>query len=258
MTNSLRRFCRTLASVLLVCASARVAARGQERAYKIDEVPHTRCNVSEIPQVTDPPMPLFVELDRRPTAKAAVVVYASWPGEALSYARHVTRWLNEARGVAAERLSEVYGGYAEERRLEIWLVPEAAEPPRPADAFTPAGVTLFDTYSYWGGEDCYYERAVALEVFAETLKRMPGWRGTLVVRPHLNRRGLTPNDEGWDDGQMNRRQALRQAVKDRLRLVRQLGLDPSRIRAVVGARSDWSSAELWLIPPASAAKTGGR
>ena len=248
---------RRVFALMLLSVTCFAAARGQQ-AYKIDETDYTRCDLSEVPQVTDPPMPLFVELDRQPAAKAAVVVYASQPGEALSYAYHVRRWLTESRGVLAERLLEVYGGFAERKRLELWLVPAGAEPPRAAPAFRRVGVTLFDWYNYWGGESCYYEREVALEVFAETLKRMHGWRGTLVVRPHVNRRGLKSSDEGWDDAPLNRRQALRQAATDRLHLVKQLGLDPARIRVVVGAPSDWSHAELWLVPPAaSAGKPGG-
>lgn len=249
---NIRRAVELLLLLSLTCG----AARGQ-KAYKIDETDYTRCDLSEVSQVTDEPMPIFVELGKHPEAKAAVVVYADLPGEALSYARHVRRWLTEARGVAAARLLEVYGGFAEEKRLELWLVPAGAVPPTAATGFARAGVTLFDSYSYWGGESCSYEREDALEVFAETLKRMHGWRGTLVVRPHLNRRGLTFNDEGWDYVPLNRRRALRQAAADRLHLIRQLGLEPARIRAVVGARGEWSHAELWLIPPPSA-KAGGR
>lgn len=243
--------------LLLLSLACAAAARGQQRAYKIDETTYTRCDLSEIPQLTDSSMPVFVELEKRPGARVAVVVYASRPGEAMSYARHVGRWLTNARGVGAGRVVEVYGGFAVQKRVELWLVPAGAEPPRAAPVSARVGVTLFGTFNYWGGESCQYERADALEVFAETLKLMPGWRGTLVVRPHLNRRGLTPGDEGWDEAALNRRGALRRAAADRLHLVRQLGLDPARIKAVVGARGEWSHAELWLIPPADAAR-GGR
>jgi hypothetical protein len=246
---------RAVALVLLSAACA-AAARAQQ-AHKVDETDYTRCDLSEIPQVTDESVPLFVALGEQPGAKAAVVVYADQPGEAVSYARHVGRWLANARGVGAGRVFEVYGGFAARKRLELWLVPAGAEPPRAAPALARVGVTLFDSFDYWGGESCRYEREVALEVFAETLRRMPGWRGTLVVRPHLNRRGLTPGDERWDGAPLGRRGALRQAAADRLHLVRHLGVDPARIKAVVGARSDRSHAELWLIPPAEAAR-GGR
>lgn len=245
--------CRALAPLfLLLClAAAAPPPAHAQRAYKIDETEYTRCDLSEVSPLTDSSSPLFVELDKHPEAKAAVVLYARQPGEAMSYARHVGRWLTRGGGVAAGRLFEVYGGFAGKKRVELWLVPAGAEPPRPAPDPVPAGVTLFDTYDYWSGESCSYEREIALEVFAETLRRLPGWRGTLVVRPHVNRRGMKSSDEGWDEAPLNRRRALRQAEADRLHLVRQLGLAPSRIRALVGARSDWSRAELWLIPPAA-------
>ena len=241
---------RAFAPLLLLLLCAAAPARGQQ-AYKIEDINYTRCDLSEVPQLTDLPMPLFVELDKHPDAKVVIVVYARPAGEALSYARHVRDWLTERRGVAPGRLSEAYGGPAEKKRVELWLVPAGAQPPRAAPLAETAAVMLFDSYNYWGGEYCSYEREIALEVFAEALKLLPGWHGTLVVRPHVNPRGRGPNDVDWDYGAMNRRRALRQAAKDRLQLVRQLGLPPERIRAVVGAPSDWAHAELWLIPPAA-------
>lgn len=234
--------------LLLLLSAAAVPARGRQ-AYKIDETPNTRCDLSEVAQVTDPSMPLFVELGRHPRARAAVVVYARPAGEALSYARQVRRWLTESRGVPAGRLLEVYGGPAGGKRLELWLVPEGAAPPAPSPPVGRAGVTLFDRYTFWDGESCDSGRALALEVFAEALKSLPGWRGTLVVRPHANRRGARRHDPDWAPP-LSRRAASLRAARDRLHLVRQLGLAPSRIRASVGAPGDWAHAELWLVPPA--------
>jgi hypothetical protein len=201
--------------------------------------------------VTDEPSAVFSALAERPEAKAAIVVYAPLAGEAMSYAHRVKEWVSGSRGVGAGRLFEVYGGFAEKRRLEIWLVPAGASPPPSAPPVARDGVTLFERYTYWWGESCPAERAPALEVFADTLKRLPGWRGTIVLRPHVNRRGARDGDEGFDVVPMSRREALRRAAEDRLHLVRQLGIDPARIRAVVGARADWAHAELWLIPPAA-------
>lgn len=249
MTEQSKNVSRFAAALLLSLTCA-AAARGQQRAYKIDETDYTRCDLSEVPQVTDEPMPLFAELGRHGDARVAVVVYSPRPGEGMVYARQIKRWLTEARGVPAGRVLGVYGGHAGKRRLEVWLVPAGAEPPREAPPVARAGVTLFERYSYYGGSACPEEREPALEVFAETLKRLPGWRGTVVVRPHVNPRGMEPWADGWDPAALTRRQALRRAAEERLRLVRQLGVDPARIRAVVGARGGWSHAELWLVPPA--------
>jgi hypothetical protein len=254
MTSSFRSVRRTLALLLFACASAHVAARAQQ-AYKIDEVTRARCDLGEVPQVTDPGMPVFVALAGQPRARVAVVVYGL-PGDAIVYAREVGHWLTEARAVASERLLDVYGGPAQQRRLELWLVPEGAAPPTAAPPAADGRVTLFDKYSYWPGEYCGPDRPPALNVFAETLKRMPGWRGTIVVRPHVNRRGSRPGDNDWDESPLTRRGAMRRAAEDRLHLVRQLGIDPARIRAVVGPDDNWAHAELWLIPPAAATPAG--
>lgn len=255
MTNSPRRVLRVLAATIFVCASAHVVARAQ-RAYKIDETDYTRCDLSEVPHVTDLPSPVFVELGRHPDAKVAVVVQAPRPGDAMVYALQIKGWLTEVRSVAAERVLAVYGGHAGKRRLEIWLVPAGAEPPPDAPPVTRIGVTLFIHYYYFAGESCPDTRVPALEVFAETLRRLPGWRGTIVLRPHVNRRGAEQGDEDYDYSPLTRRQAARGAAEDRRRLVRQLGIDPARIRAVVGPNDSWAHGELWLIPPASATPAG--
>lgn len=257
MTSPLRKVRRTLALLLFVCAS-HVVTRAQERprAYKIDETDYTRCDLSEVPPVTDLPSPVYVELGRHPEAKVAVVVQAPRPGDAMVYALQIKSWMTEMREVSAERVLAVYGGHAEKRRLELWLVPAGAEPPHDAPPVTRIGVTLFIRYFYFGGESCPDTRMPALEVFAESLRRLPGWRGTIVLRPHVNRRGAEPGDEDYDYSPLTRRQAARGAAEDRLRLVRQLGIDPARIRAVVGPSDSSAHGELWLIPPASATPAG--
>lgn len=250
MTNSPGIIRRTLALVFFVCACAHVAARAQQQAYKIDETDYTRCDLGEVPHVTDFDRPLFVALKEHPQARVAVIVRGPLPSEAMTYAREVRLWLTESRGVVSERLLDLYGGPAPKMRLELRLVPEGAEPPS-APPVEWAGVTLFRTYNYEGFEACPSQRQPALEVFAETLKRMPGWRATIVLRPHVNRRGAEERGE-WDTSPLTRRTASRHAVSDRLYLVRQLGLDSSRIRIVIGAPDNvWAHAELWLVPPGS-------
>src|SRR5687768_13510650 len=97
-----RAFAPLLPLLLLLCAAA-TEARAQ-RAYKIDETDNTRCDLSEVLQVGAPSAAVFDALARQPGAKAAVVVHAPQPGEALRYARRVRRWLTEGMGVVPDRL----------------------------------------------------------------------------------------------------------------------------------------------------------
>lgn len=250
-SNNVRR----VFALVLICVACG-AARGQQ-AYKIDETDYTRCDLSEVNVVNDLGGAVFKALAERPEAKAAIVVYSRRTGDAMRYARWVREWMSGARGVRPERLSEVYGGYAAKRRLEFWLVPAGAEPLRDAPPVARVGVTLFDRYSYYPGESCPETRLPALEAFAETLKRLPGWRGTIVMRPHVNRHGARGGDKDFDYSPLTRRRAARRAAEDRLHLIRRLGLDPARIRAVVGASdSSWAHGELWLVPPAPPPPSG--
>jgi hypothetical protein len=243
---------RRVAALLLLSLACAAAARGQQqRAHKIDETDYTRCDLSEMNVVNDLGGAIFKALAERPEAKAAVVVYSPRAGDAMRYTRWVKEWMSERRGVEPGRLLEVYGGHAAKRRLEFWLVPAGAEPPPDAPPVARVGVTLFVRYGYYPGDSCPETRLPALEAFAQTLKRLPGWRGTIVLRPHVNRRGAR-GDEEFDYSPLTRRQAARRAAGDRLHLIRQLGLDPARIRVVVGASDSWAHGELWLIPPAAA------
>lgn len=247
---------RRVVALLLLSLTCAAVARGQ-RAYKIDETDYARCDLSEVPYVTDLSRPLFVELGKHPEAQVAIVVYGKFPGDTMSYARRIKRWLTETRGVAAQRVLAVYGGHAQKTRIEIWLVPAGAEPPPEAPPVGRAGITLFGSYGFWPGETCPDEREPVLEIFAEILKRLPGWRGTVVINPNVNLRAARVGAVDWDPEAMTRRQALRRAAGERLYLIRQLGLDPARIRAVVGSPASYSHAQLWLIPPAAPAP-GGR
>lgn len=240
---------RAAVALLLLSLTCATAARGQ-RAYKIDETDYARCDLSEVPYVTDLSRPLFVELGKHPEARVAIVVHGRLPGDTMSYALRIKRWLTQTRGVAAQRVLAVYGGHAGKTRIEIWLVPVGAEPPPSAPPVGRVGVTLFGGYGFWPGEACPDEREPTLEIFAETLKRHPDWRGTVVINPNVNLRAARVGAVNWDPEAMTRRQALRRAAGERLYLIRQLGLDPARIRAVVGAPARYSQAKLWLIPPA--------
>src|SRR5687768_16164240 len=91
-----RRAFAPLLALLLLSAAGR--EEGAQRAEQIDETDNARCDRSEVLQVGAPSAAVFDALARQPGAKAAVVVHAPQPGEALRYVRRVRRWLTEGMG----------------------------------------------------------------------------------------------------------------------------------------------------------------
>lgn len=238
----------TLPAVLLLLFFVTAEAEAQG-AYKIDEVINPRCDLSEVPQITDLPSPIFVELNKHKDARVAIIVYGM-PGEAPHYARRVNNWLTTVRGVAPERLVHLYGGTGGERRLELWRVPRgAALPPVPKpDSYQ--GVTKFNTYTYWNPECYSTDWQGALIGFGYALKRRPGWRGRIVVHPGRNPDYVRAETDLPVGGRLTRGGAARRARQDRLYLLKKSGLPSSRVEAVVGEASEWAYSELWMIPPA--------
>lgn len=235
--------------VLVLCLHFTAASFRAQEAYKVDETTYLRCDLSEVPQITDPPMPIFKALDENKEAQVAIIVYGM-EGFARRYAKDVRRWLSEVRGVNPERLVTLFGGSSDKPRLELWLVPQGASLPTVNSFVDNRNAIQFDSYAYWKGEFCGDGRLLALNEFAEVLNERLDWQGYIVIRPHGNKRGVGAGDAGWDaDGYVSRRQALRRIAKDKSYLVRKFGLSPKRLKAVVGADNEWTHAELWLVPP---------
>lgn len=235
--------------ILVLCLHFTAASFNAQEAYKVDETTYLRCDLSEVPQITDPPMPIFKALDENKEAQLAIIVYGM-EGFARRYARDVRRWLSEVRGVNPERLVTLFGGLSDKPRLELWLVPQGASLPKVYPVGDDKNAMQFDTYVYWKGEFCGDGRLLALKEFAEVLKQRLDWQGYIVIRPHRNKRGVSAGEADWNsDGYVSRRQALRRIAKDKNYLVRKFGLSPNRLKAVVGANDEWTHAELWLVPP---------
>lgn len=75
-----------------------------------------------------------IELQNSPGARGYVIAYAgrnSRPGTADGLGARARRYLVEARGLDASRLTIVNGGYRDRNGYELWLVPAGAQPPQP-------------------------------------------------------------------------------------------------------------------------------
>jgi PEGA domain len=83
---------------------------------------------------------LAIELQNNPGSKGYIVAYAgrnSRAGEAERMGRRAIDYLTTTRGLSADRVVFVNGGYRETNSFELWLVPQGAQPPSPTPTLTP-------------------------------------------------------------------------------------------------------------------------
>lgn len=75
---------------------------------------------------------LAIELTNDPTSRAYVIAYGSCAGEAERVAARARSYLVNYRGIVGSRIVTVNGGCRDGARMELWLVPQGAEAPRPS------------------------------------------------------------------------------------------------------------------------------
>ncbi len=86
---------------------------------------------------------LAIELQQQPSARAFIIVYSgrrSRAGQADRLGLRSQNYLTTVRGIAANRIVVVNGGYRERDSFEIYLVPEGAEPPTPTPSVQPQDI----------------------------------------------------------------------------------------------------------------------
>jgi hypothetical protein len=192
---------------------------------------------------------LFADkLLKQPKLRGYIVAYSEPRMEQRgSYLRRiygVGRYLTEARGIEANRIVVVDGGYKEKFTTELWLIPEGANPPTPVHStsqptFNTSVAYKFDVEClncdsavnlYRDGLD-----AEGLKFYAEALRKNPGSRAVIIVRPNRD---------------IGVRYALREARRAKSLLVKNLGIDVNRVIIRTGRnRNDGIAvAELWIVP----------
>src|SRR5215213_10752890 len=83
---------------------------------------------------------LAIELQNNPGATGYVIAYAgrnSRAGEADRMGRRAIEYLTGMRGLSADRVRFINGGYRDSNSFELWLVPQGAEAPRPTPTVSP-------------------------------------------------------------------------------------------------------------------------
>jgi hypothetical protein len=190
---------------------------------------------------------LFAEkLFKQPGLRGYIVAYSEPRMGRGSYLRRihgVGRYLTEARGIEANRVVVIDGGYKEKFVTQLWLVPEGAAPPSPAPTISLPPVTTSSAYKF--DEECLncapavnlylFGLDEGLKFYAEALRKNPDSRGLIIVRPDRN---------------VSVREALSEARKARSLLVKNYGIDADRIIIKAGrSRNDGTAvAEMWVVP----------
>jgi hypothetical protein len=83
---------------------------------------------------------LAIELQNNPGSTGYVVAYAgrsSRAGEADRMGRRALDYLTTTRGLSADRVRFINGGFRDTNSFELWLVPQGATPPTPTPTLTP-------------------------------------------------------------------------------------------------------------------------
>jgi hypothetical protein len=83
---------------------------------------------------------LAIELQNNPGSIGYVMTYAgrnSRAGEAERMGRRAIEYLTTNRGLSADRVRFIDGGYRETNYFELWLVPQGGAPPSPTPTLTP-------------------------------------------------------------------------------------------------------------------------
>jgi len=83
----------------------------------------------------------MIEVSTDPTAQGYIIAYGgrkSAAGEAKKMADRSKEYLVKKRGLDAQRVTTVDGGLREAPAVELWIVPDGAEPPLPSPTVDPS------------------------------------------------------------------------------------------------------------------------
>jgi hypothetical protein len=187
------------------------------------------------------------KLFNQPRLKGQIIAYSDPGIERGGYLRRIYgigKYLTYARGIDADQLAVVDGGYREKLSIELWLIPEGANPPIPDSKLAPPSLSITAAYKF--DEECLdcapavgldlYGLDEGLKFYAEVLQRSPGARGVFVVRP---------------DQDFKIRPALREALKARGLLIKRYGIKAQRVIVKsANSRNDGTAVvEMWSVPP---------
>ena len=186
------------------------------------------------------------KLFKQPRLRGRIVAYSEPRMERGYYLRRIYgigKYLTYARGIEANRIAVIDGGYKEQFSTELWLIPEGANFPLPLTKLPQPSVSISSAYKF--DEECLdcapavglylYGLDEGLQFYAEALRRYPAARGLLIVRP---------------DQDVSIRRALNEAHKAKGLLIKNYGIEADLVIVRSGrSRKDGTAVvEMWVVP----------
>ena len=190
---------------------------------------------------------LFADkLFKQPKLRGQIIAYCEPKMERGWYLRRIHgigKYLTYARGIEANRVAVVDGGYRQRLTTELWLIPEDANPPLPGPTLPQPPASISSAYKF-DAEclDCapavglyLYALDDGLKFYAEELRKHTGARAIFIVRP---------------DQDVSIRIALNEAHKARRLLIKSYGIEADRItvRSARSLNDGTAVVEMWVVP----------
>jgi len=129
----LRKIVKSAAMVLILAFS--LVGATSEKARLFDKFGDINCE-GEMARLDN----LAIQLQNEPAAKAVLIFYGGKlvrgklprQGEAAARAARLKPYLVDRRGIPAERVVVIDGGYAEKWLVEVWVIPQETTNPSPS------------------------------------------------------------------------------------------------------------------------------
>ncbi len=187
-----------------------------------------------------------VTIYKNPNLRGYIIGYAEPRMERGYYLRRifgVGNYLVETRGLGANRLVVIDGGYKEKFTTELWLIPDGVVAPTPSPTMARPQVNSSAAYKF--DDECLecepavnlylYGLGDGIKFYAEALRGSPDSKGLIIVRPGTH---------------IGKRRALNEAREGEKLLAKNYGIGANRIIIRMGMRRDDKIAvvEMWIVP----------
>ncbi len=213
-----------------------------------------------------------IVLEQNPAAKGYIINYRAKDlsfGSPIRFQTKLQNFFVRYFKLSPGRFKIINGGTGDELKTQVWIVPSGSKPPiadSVSEKFEFDKSALFDSFGYpepfnngCCGIDNYEheEKNASLDVLAQTLKENPTAKAYLIFYGQYcndcsftykySRSGQLTGEERiiYLDSSKTITGILR---KEKNYLLKQHGIDASRVITINGGYRKWQAIELWIVP----------